>query len=114
MSDLINIKINGNAYQVEAGMNLVDAADSIGVHIPNLCYLKGMRGIGACRVCMVEINGKMVTACTTKTKDGMDVVTENEKITEIRRFVIDLILSNFTVVHQDIILSIYRDIQTNN
>jgi NADH dehydrogenase/NADH:ubiquinone oxidoreductase subunit G len=93
MSELINIKFNGNDYQVPAGMNLVDAADSVGIHIPNLCYLKGMKGIGACRMCMVEINGKMATACTMKTKDGMDVVTESEKITEIRRFVIDLILS---------------------
>jgi NADH dehydrogenase/NADH:ubiquinone oxidoreductase subunit G len=93
MADLINIKINQKDYQLPADMNLVDAAQSVGIHIPNLCYLKGMKGIGACRLCMVEINGKMATACTTKIKGGMDVVTDNEKILELRKFVIDLILS---------------------
>ncbi|NOY38819.1 MAG: molybdopterin-dependent oxidoreductase [Nitrospirae bacterium] len=93
MSKLVKISINGAEYKVPAGMNLIDAAESVGVHIPNFCYLKGMRGIGACRMCMVEIGGRMTTGCIMKTKDGMDVVTDNEKIRELRKFVIDLILS---------------------
>ena len=93
MSNLVEIKINGQDYKVPGGMNLVEAAQSVGIHIPNLCYLKGMRGIGACRLCMVEVNGKMGAACTMKTKAKMDVVTENDKIRELRRFVIDLIIS---------------------
>ncbi len=93
MGKMVKISINGTEYKVPAGMNLIDAAESVGVHIPNFCYLKGMRGIGACRMCMVEIGGRMTTGCIMKTKEGMDVVTENEKIRELRKFVIDLILS---------------------
>ncbi len=93
MSKLVSVKINGTDYQVPEGTNLIDAAESVGIHIPNLCYLKGMKGIGACRMCLVEANGRMMTACIMKTKDGMDVVTENEKIKELRKFVIDLIVS---------------------
>jgi NADH dehydrogenase/NADH:ubiquinone oxidoreductase subunit G len=93
MGKLVKIKINGNEYKVPQGVNLIDAAESVGVHIPNFCYLKGMRGIGACRMCMVEINGRMTAACIMKTKEGMDVVTENEKIRELRKFVVDLVLS---------------------
>lgn len=93
MADLVNIKINGKEYKVPAGINLIDAAGSVGIHIPNLCYLEGMKGIGACRMCLVEVGGRQMTACIMKTKEGMDVVTENEKIQEVRKFVIDLILS---------------------
>ncbi|MBF0342940.1 MAG: molybdopterin-dependent oxidoreductase [Nitrospirae bacterium] len=93
MAELVTIKINGSPYKVPAGMNLIDAAESVGVHIPNFCYLKGMKGIGACRMCVVEVNGKTMTACIMKTKEGMDVVTENEKLGEMRKFVVDLILS---------------------
>lgn len=93
MSELVNIKIDGKDYKVPAGMNLIEAADSVGVHIPNLCYLKGMKGIGACRMCLVEVGGRSMTACIMKTKEGMDVVANNDKIREMRKFVIDLILS---------------------
>jgi len=93
MGKMVKISINGTGYKVPAGMNLIDAAERVGVHIPNFCYLKGMRGIGACRMCMVEIGGRMTTGCIMKTKEGMDVVTDNEKIRELRKFVIDLILS---------------------
>ncbi len=51
------MKIDGKEVNVPEGMNLIDAAESVGIHIPNLCYLKGMKGIGACRMCLVEIEG---------------------------------------------------------
>ncbi len=93
MSKLVNVNINGKGYKVPEGINLIEAAESVGIHIPNLCYLKGMKGIGACRMCLVESKGRMMTACIMKTKDGMEVVTENDKLRELRKFVIDLILS---------------------
>ncbi|QWR77199.1 molybdopterin-dependent oxidoreductase [Candidatus Magnetomonas plexicatena] len=93
MANLITIKINGTEHKVPEGVNLIDAAQGVGVHIPNFCYLKGMKGIGACRMCLVEVNGRSMTACIMKTKDGMDVVTDSEKVKEARKFVVDLILS---------------------
>lgn len=95
MANIVNLRIDGRDVKVTEGMNLIDAAEVAGIHIPNLCYLKGMKGIGACRMCLVEIEGVKppVIACTTKVKDGMVVHTKTEKVEEIRRFVIDLILS---------------------
>jgi NADH dehydrogenase/NADH:ubiquinone oxidoreductase subunit G len=95
MEELVELTIDGKEIEVPAGTNLIDAAEHAGVHIPNLCYLKGMKGIGACRLCLVEIQGLKapVIACNTKVKDGMIVSTKTDKIQEVRKFVIDLILS---------------------
>ena len=95
MEELVELTIDGKEIEVPAGTNLIDAAEHAGVHIPNLCYLKGMKGIGACRLCLVEIQGLKapVIACNTKVKDGMIVNTKTDKIQEVRKFVIDLILS---------------------
>ena len=95
MSNTITVTIDGKDVQVTEGMNIIDASEKAGVHIPNLCYLKGMKGIGACRLCLVEVEGLKapVIACNTKVKEGMIIRTKTEKIQEVRRFVIDLLLS---------------------
>jgi len=95
MAKLINLKIDGKDVQVAEGTNLIDAAETVGIHIPNLCYMKGMKGIGACRLCLVEAEGGKapIIACNTKAKEGMNIATNTEKVREIRKFVIDLILS---------------------
>ncbi len=95
MANMVKLKIDGKDVQVQEGTNLIDAAELAGIHIPNLCYLKGMPGIGACRLCLIEVEGLKghMIACNTKVKEGMVVNTTSEKIQETRRFVIDLILS---------------------
>ncbi|MDP2752808.1 MAG: molybdopterin-dependent oxidoreductase [Nitrospirota bacterium] len=95
MEKTIKLQIDGKEVQAPEGMNILNAAELADIHIPNLCYLKGMKGIGACRLCLVEIEGLKapVIACNTKIKDGMVVNTKTEKVQEVRKFVIDLILS---------------------
>ena len=95
MAKMINLKIDGHDVEVAEGMNLIDAAETAGIHIPNLCYMKGMKGIGACRLCLVEAEGGKapIIACNTKVKEGMNISTNTEKVKEVRKFVIDLILS---------------------
>ncbi|MBI4710661.1 MAG: (2Fe-2S)-binding protein [Nitrospirae bacterium] len=95
MSKTLNLIIDSKEVHAPEGLNLIDAAKTAGIHIPNLCYMKGMRGVGACRLCLVEIEGSKapMIACTTKVKEGMVVNTQTEKIQEMRKFVIDLILS---------------------
>ncbi len=95
MSKMVNMEFDGKAVSVPEGMTLVDAAATVGVHIPNLCHIKELRGVGACRMCMVEIEGMRtpVTGCTTRTKEGMKVQTKTPKVEEIRKFVTDLVLS---------------------
>ena len=95
MAKVINLTIDGKEAKAPEGSTLIDAAEMNGIHIPNLCYLKGMKGIGACRLCLVEIEGMKapMISCTTKVKEGMIVNTRTEKVQEVRKFVIDLILS---------------------
>jgi NADH dehydrogenase/NADH:ubiquinone oxidoreductase subunit G len=95
MADMINLTIDGKRVKAPEGSTLIEAADMNGLHIPNLCYLKGSRGVGACRLCMVEIEGLKapMLGCTTRVKEDMIINTKTEKVTELRKFVIDLILS---------------------
>ena len=95
MTKMVNMEFDGKAVSVPEGMTLVDAAATVGVHIPNLCHIKELRGVGACRMCMVEIEGMKapMTGCTTRTKEGMKVQTRTPKVEEIRKFVTDLVLS---------------------
>jgi NADH dehydrogenase/NADH:ubiquinone oxidoreductase subunit G len=95
MGKMIHLTIDDKPVQATEGTTLIDAAEMNGMHVPNLCYLKGMKGIGACRLCLVEVEGMKapLLACTTKVKEGMSVNTKTEKVQEVRRFVIDLILS---------------------
>jgi NADH dehydrogenase/NADH:ubiquinone oxidoreductase subunit G len=95
MKKTVTLKIDGKEVKAPEGTTLIDAAALAGIHIPNLCYIKGMKGVGACRLCLVEIEGMKapVISCNTKVKEGMTVNTKTEKVEEVRKFVIDLILS---------------------
>lgn len=95
MAKMVKLTIDGIEVQAPEGTNLIDAAELAGIHIPNLCYIKGMKGVGACRLCLVEVEGAKapVIACNTRIKEGMVVNTQTEKVQELRKFVIDLILS---------------------
>src|SRR4030066_972650 len=95
MKKMVTLKIDGKEVKAPEGTILIDAAESAGIHIPNLCYIKGMKGVGACRLCLVEREGMKapIIACNTRVKEGMSVNTKTEKVEEVRKFVIDLILS---------------------
>ena len=95
MANMVNLTIDGIKVQAPEGMNLVDAAALNGIHIPNLCYLKGVKAVGACRLCLVEVSGQKapVIACITKVKEDMVVDTKTERVQDLRKFVIDLIVS---------------------
>lgn len=95
--DMINVKINGIAVSVEKGSTVLDAARVAGVEIPTLCFMKEKNEIGACRICVVEVNEgrgfRIVTACVYPCTDGMEVLTNTEKIQKARRTTLELILS---------------------
>ncbi len=95
MEKLVKLQIDGREVHAPMGTNLIDAAYLVDIYIPNLCYLKGMKGFGACRLCLVDIEGMKVPviACNTKVKEGMVVSTQTERVRDIRRFVLDLILA---------------------
>ncbi len=93
---MMNLKIDGKDVQIAAGATILEAAEQIGVKIPTLCYLKKVSPTGACRICAVEVAGadKTMTACNTRAVDGMVVTTKSEKLTKIRRQIIELLLVN--------------------
>ncbi|WP_265820812.1 molybdopterin-dependent oxidoreductase [Geovibrio ferrireducens] len=88
------IIINGNTYSFEKGESILDVANRNGVHIPTLCYLKEITPIGACRLCLVQVDGakRLQAACVTYAMDGMKVETDNEYIWTHRKQMLDFIL----------------------
>ena len=93
--DTVNIKINGTSYEVAAGSTILEAAHSVGIEIPTLCYLKEINAIGACRICLVEVKGarSMAAACVQPINEGMEIVTNSARVLESRRTNLELILS---------------------
>lgn len=92
----INAKIDGNPVSVLEGTTIMQAADNIGVHIPRLCYHPFLSQEGACRICVVEVDGyrNYLPACATKIQDGMSIKTNSPDIRRTRRDLIELLLDN--------------------
>ena len=92
---MVNITINGKAISVKEGITILEAARQADIHIPHLCYLKGINEISACKVCVVEIEGqeKLVASCTTKVEEGQVIFTNSPRVRETRRTNVELILS---------------------
>ena len=92
---MVNIKINGFDYQVPAGSTILEAAHSVGIEIPTLCYLKEINAIGACRICVVEVKGArgLVAACVFPVNEGMEIFTNTPKVINARKTTLELILS---------------------
>ena len=69
----MRLTIDGRNVEAAEGMSILQAAKTVGIEIPTLCYLEGISDIGSCRLCVVEVEGKneLVTACNTKAKEGM-------------------------------------------
>ncbi|MDH6364688.1 NADP-reducing hydrogenase subunit HndD [Enterococcus sp. PF1-24] len=91
----LNITINGKAYTAPEGSTILDAVRRNNIDIPTLCYLKEINEIGACRICVVEVKGSrnLVTACVHPISEGMEIVTNSEKIFKSRKTSLELILS---------------------
>ena len=89
------LTINGAKVQVPEGATVLDAARQAGVQVPTLCYLKDVQAIGACRVCLVEVEGAptLVASCSMPAAEGMKVNTNTRRVRESRRTVVELLLS---------------------
>lgn len=92
---MVNITINKKNIAVPEGTTILAAAKNSGIEIPHLCYLKEINEIAACRVCVVEIEGKdkLVTACNNVVEEGMVIFTNSPKVRETRKTIVRLILS---------------------
>ena len=92
---MVKLWIDNQEVNVEKGTTILDAAASVGIKIPTLCFLKDLNEIGACRVCIVEIKGKdaLVAACNTLVAEGMEIYTNSKRVMNARRTNVGLILS---------------------
>ncbi|MFV0480026.1 MAG: NADH-dependent [FeFe] hydrogenase, group A6 [Anaerorhabdus sp.] len=92
----VKVVINSIPVEIEEGMTIFDAAQEIGITIPTLCYLKGINKSGACRVCLVEIEGQrnLVTSCNYPVRDGLVVYTHSQRALEGRKNSVALLMSN--------------------
>ena len=97
---LVNIKIEGVPYQVEAGLTILDAAKKCGYEIPSLCtFNHGECNQGSCRVCLVAATGArgLVASCVYPVSEGMEIHISDPKAIEARRRSVELLLSNHNV-----------------
>ncbi len=90
------VTIDGIEVEVPEGTTILQAAKKAGVTIPTLCYLEEVQAIGACRVCLVEVEGArtLVASCVMPVSDGMKIKTNTKRVREARRTVVELLLSD--------------------
>jgi bidirectional [NiFe] hydrogenase diaphorase subunit len=92
---ILTLTINGEQVSGKDDESLLTIAQQHGIKIPTLCHLDGLSDVGACRLCLVEVEGttKLFPACTTKPKEGMVVSTDTERLRKYRRIIIEFLAS---------------------
>ncbi len=97
MDKMINLKIDGIDVSVPAGTTILEAARKVGIEIPTLCFMKEYNEIGACRICVVEVNEgrgfRIVASCVYPVTEGMEVKTNSLEVQKSRRTTLELMLS---------------------
>ncbi|WP_066505152.1 NADH-dependent [FeFe] hydrogenase, group A6 [Abyssisolibacter fermentans] len=93
---MVTITIDEKTFQVPAEDTILEAANSAGIKIPTLCYLKDVSATGACRMCLVDVKGArtLQASCVTRVADGMVIKTNTKQVREARKTNLELILSN--------------------
>ncbi len=87
---IVNIKIDGKEFAVKEGEYILNAARANDVFIPAICYLTRCSPTLACRICLVEADGKQVYACNAKVKEGMEITVDTPNILEERRAIMEV------------------------
>ncbi len=92
----INITIDETKLQVDKGSTIMEAAELLGIKIPRLCYHPALSVEGACRICIVQVDGarNFLPSCATKVAEGMIIRTNSPEIRQARRDILELILDN--------------------
>jgi predicted molibdopterin-dependent oxidoreductase YjgC len=92
----VTLTINGQEVRGQSGQTILEVAHAAGIDIPTLCHDPRLEPYGACRMCLVEVEGARgpMASCGTTVRDGMKVQTHTEKIVKMRKFVLELLLTN--------------------
>jgi len=92
MNEIISIRLDGEELKVEFGRTILEVCREQGVDLPVMCYLEGLSTVGACRLCLVEIEGtpRLFPACTTPVAANQVIWTQTAKLKEYRRMIVEL------------------------
>ena len=92
----IEIEVNGKQIEANEGETILTALNRNGIKVPTLCHMKNFIPSGACRLCVVELaeSSKLVSSCSFPINKGMKILTHSPKVTEARKTIIELLLSN--------------------
>lgn len=96
MENIVNLTINGQAIAVPQGTTVIDAAKINRINIPRLCYMEGVHQMGACRICVVEVEGSktLQASCMTQVQEGMVVHTNTKTVRDARKVLYEMMLSD--------------------
>ena len=94
---MIPFKINDQEVEAQEGWTVLETAKQYGIHIPTLCYHEAVTNSGACRLCVVEIRegdwSKIVISCMYPVKTGLTVLTDSERVRNVRRWILEMLLA---------------------
>lgn len=92
----VNLTINNKKITCGKNLTIMEAAKQNGIKIPSLCYIENIHEFGSCRICVVEVKGAktLMASCITKVSEGMEIVTNSDKVRKARRVLYELLLSD--------------------
>lgn len=92
MKEYITLTVDGKSVKIEKGSTLLEAARKAGADIPTLCHDERVKPYGACGMCVVECKGspKLMRSCAIEAADGMEIITESDRINRARRFSLEM------------------------
>jgi len=93
---MVELTINNIKVKAEEGMTILDAAKSVGINIPTLCHMKDLFPTGACRICVVEVDGMrgLIPSCAYPVSEGMNVLTNSARVRISRKTIVELLVEN--------------------
>jgi len=107
VAGLVTLTINGQTVEATEGMTLLEAARSADIYIPTLCHHEQLSNYGACRLCSVEVlrgrRSRVVASCIYPVEEGIEVQTESERIAKHRKIMLELILTRWPWVSEDLL-----------
>ena len=92
---VITLTIDGRLISANEGQSVLDAVKEAGIRIPTLCHLDGVTDLGACRLCLVQLGNspRLQPACVLKVSEGLEVITDSERLKSYRKMIVELLLS---------------------
>jgi bidirectional [NiFe] hydrogenase diaphorase subunit len=111
---VVTLTINGQVVSAREGETILEAAREVGVRIPTLCHLDGVTAAAACRMCLVEVDGRgrLQAACVTNVAEGLVVRTDTDTLRDYRRMILELLFAEGNHVCAVCVASGHCELQT--